>query len=192
MTKYTDVMLDMETLGTAPGSAIISVGAVAFSEEMNEADWSVYRSGPVSRASCAAIGLTADTATLEWWSQQDAEARKVFDASMWHTAADIVDVLHAFAGWYPQGTRLWSNGANFDGVLMREAYRRAMLPPPCQYYDERCYRTMKNLWPTVAPPVFEGVKHDALDDARYQARHLRAILAHVRSLRRQTARTNDA
>lgn len=182
--KYTDVMLDMETLGTAPGSAIISIGAVAFSEEMGSTGWKTYYSEPISRASCASIGLVADTATLQWWAQQNEEARKTFDDSEdVSRSTHIIIALQKFARWYPQGARLWSNGANFDGVLLREAYRRAMLKAPYQYYEEHCYRTMKSLWREVPKPEFNGTRHSALDDALYQTHHLLAIFTRIKELR---------
>lgn len=183
-TKYTDVMIDLETLGTAPGSAIIALGAVFFAEGMPEEEWAVYDSGPISWASNNAIGLTTDTSTVEWWSMQVDAARVVYDAAMRMEplAEHVVTVLQAFAWFFPLGARLWGNGASFDAVLLRRAYAQAAVVCPWQYWDESCYRTMKNRFGNVPKPSFQGVQHNALADALHQTRHLQAILAHIKEL----------
>lgn len=181
--KYTDMMLDLETLGTAPGSAIIQIGAVLFSAQLPVEDWAVDDSGPITFASCQAVGLTTDADTLQWWSEQEPEAKVTYDRALRGDGCHIVNALQVLARLYPEGARVWSNGANFDGVLLREAYRRAGVVCPWKYWDEQCYRTMKREWARVKPPVFMGVKHSAADDAHYQARHLVAIWEHIAKLK---------
>ncbi len=181
--RYTDMMLDIETLGTAPGSAIIQVGAVLFSPEMPAEEWDTFDTGPITLASCQAVGLTTDADTLNWWREQAPEARVTFDRALSCDGCHIVNALQALASVYPPGASVWSNGANFDGVLVREAMRRASVACPWNYYDERCHRTMKKEWSEVPSEVFKGVKHSALDDARHQAEHLAAIWEHVENLR---------
>jgi len=46
---------------------------------------------------------------------------------------------------------------------------------PWYFWNDRCYRTMKSLYPQI-PMERDGVHHNALDDAISQARHLMAIL----------------
>ena len=184
MDKYTDMMLDLETLGTAPGSAIIQIGAVLFAPEMPPEEWRAHDSGVIAFNSCQAVGLTTDADTIAWWQEQAPEARVTYDRAMKNEGWHIVNALQVLAGLYPTGARVWSNGANFDGVLLREAMRRAAVPCPWKYWDERCYRTMKSGWPQVPPPAFQGVKHSAVDDATHQARHLVAIWKHIEELRR--------
>src|SRR5688572_29962905 len=70
-----DVMLDLETLGTRPGCAILSIGAVAFDRHTGALGPEFYM--VVNRKSCEAKGLTQDQSTLDWWSRQSAEAKKV-------------------------------------------------------------------------------------------------------------------
>ena len=57
---------------------------------------------------------------------------------------------------------------------LSDAYDRAQLPRPWKYYNDRCYRTVKNLRPDV-PMIRGGTHHNALDDAKSQATHLMAI-----------------
>ncbi len=69
---------------------------------------------------------------------------------------------------------MWGNGSDFDNTLLEEAYRATGIKPPWRFTGNRCYRTVKNLFPDVwVDPV--GTAHNALDDATYQANHLIAI-----------------
>lgn len=173
--KYTDVMVDLETLGTAPGSAIISLGAVMFAPGLPEDEWATYEA-LIQARSCTAIGLTQDPDTMAWWRQQDPAAREVFDASLDGQGEHVVTVLLAFARFFPVGAMLWGNGANFDNTLLAAAYRAAAVPTPWPYWNDACYRTMKNQFDMVPRPLFQGTQHKALDDALHQTRHLVHIL----------------
>ena len=70
---------------------------------------------------------------------------------------------------------MWGNGAAFDNVILAVAYKRAWLPVPWSYKNDRCYRTVAALAPEVARPEV-GERHNAADDAEAQARHLIEVL----------------
>lgn len=176
---YKHVMIDLETLGTAPGSALLSIGAVAFNFGMPEPDWARLHVAPISRASCARMGLTEDTDTLAWWAAQTPEARQLVDDASLPGAFHIVEAISFFRDFYPASARIWGNGANFDNVLLRAVFDRVAMPAPWPYYFDHCYRTMKNSHRDVTIPAFQGVKHDALADALHQTRHLQLIAAKV-------------
>lgn len=172
---YTEVMVDLETLGSTPGSVIISIGAVFFGRGMPEAQWRNFEVPVISVASCEAAGLHQDAATVQWWAEQAAEARTVVDAAKvggFHLAWALQELRDVF----PLGAKLWGNGADFDNVLLSCAYAATGIEPPWKFYNNRCFRTMKNE-STVAAPSFLGVKHNALADALHQTRWLQAIWA---------------
>jgi hypothetical protein len=187
---FSDIMIDIETLGTAPGSVIVSIGAVAFSPTMEEKEWRRFSAEPIGVATCKAVGLTTDLATIEWWKQQTPEARAVVDAAEAGGAAcvHIVEALHGFTGWLSSLPRaadtqldkafnVWGNGSDFDNVLLGVAYAKAAVAQPWWYGSGRCFRTMRKEFPTVPAPEFTGVRHNALADAVFQARWLQAIWA---------------
>jgi 3'-5' exoribonuclease-like protein len=180
---YTDVMVDLETLGTAPGSVILSIGAVAFNEAQPEAEWKLFNSGAISVMDSRTYELTIDEGTLAWWLKQDLVARQVLDDALNGNASVLLHAaLRDFTAWYPSGTRLWGNGANFDNVLLRSAYS-AMggTAAPWPYYDDRCYRTLKAAFKQFVPELmFQGTRHDALADALHQTRYLQAIWVYKR------------
>ncbi len=70
---------------------------------------------------------------------------------------------------------IWGNGADFDLPLLWSAFRAVGIMKPWAPYSGRCYRTMKNLVPTVMM-MREGMHHRALDDAISQANHLARIV----------------
>ncbi len=167
-------MLDIETMGTAPGSAIVSIGAVRF-DETGILD-TFYRR--ISLQSCLEHGLGMDAETVLWWMQENAEPRMELvrgDQVQLHAA--LCD-LYAFVG--PDAYEIWGNGSDFDNALLQEAYRRCKLRLPWNYKANRCYRTVKNLFPKVKAPT-SGVKHNAISDAINQALHLIEILKVMRA-----------
>jgi inhibitor of KinA sporulation pathway (predicted exonuclease) len=164
-----DVMVDLETLGTLPGSIILSIGAVAF-DEFSIEEREFYR--PIRRDTCENFGLTADPRTEKWWEDQNEEARKVLSDP---NGVSIYNALDDFNAWlrsqFDDTVRIWGNGANFDNPLLAVAYDRVMIKPFYKFWNERCYRTVKNQFPDVKLER-TGTYHNALDDARCQAEHL--------------------
>lgn len=163
-----NVMVDLETLGTASNSVIISMGAVAFDNEGNTLSTFYRRIDPQS---CVDAGLKVDVSTVMWWMKQSDAARAAFNEKGVLLAAALGD----FAMWVPEDACLWGNGATFDNVLLTNAYKAAGLKAPWPYWRDRCYRTVKALYPHISAGAFEGAAHNALADARHQTKHLLKI-----------------
>lgn len=164
----THVMVDLETLGTSPGSVIIAIGAARFNAH-GVLD-TFYRR--ISAEDCVRCGLTMDTSTIEWWMQQSDEARAVFK----QPGLPLQDALIHFNTWYPTDAPLWGNGAAFDNALLDAAYRVTSVKKPWPYWGDMCYRTIKAQNKHIKAEPFAGVKHNALDDAVHQANHLIKIM----------------
>jgi exodeoxyribonuclease VIII len=92
---------------------------------------------------------------------------------------DIVSALTAFDGWIENVTGsnskilkgVWGNGASFDNTILTETYKRLGRTPPWPFWKDRCYRTVKSMFPNV-PMERSGTHHNAMDDALTQAQHL--------------------
>lgn len=170
------VMLDLETMSTKPNAAIVAIGAVAFDPEAPEdgvLPVPFYRA--VTLASCEAAGLAIDSGTVMWRLKQGEEAR----AALTKDALPLRQALEELSIWmrsfeYDQG-EVWGNGAEFDNVILREAYRAVDLAPPWIPFKNRCYRTLKNFRPDIKL-ARTGTYHNAVDDARSQAEHAVRIL----------------
>lgn len=172
---YNDIMLDLETMGTRPGSAIVAIGAVRFGG--GQIHDTFYRR--IRLRSCTDFGLTIDADTVLWWMGQSQEARMEVINS--EGATSLPQALHDFKGFVQPEDRVWGNGASFDNALLAEAYARAEAQMPWKFWNDRCYRTLKAMSPV--PMTRTGTHHNALDDAISQAEHLMLILADMEAAR---------
>ncbi|RAW44047.1 3'-5' exoribonuclease [Halorubrum sp. 48-1-W] len=167
------VMLDIETLGLEPGASVVSIGAVRF-DESGVGD-TFERS--ISLTSCQRAGLTIDAETLEWWLAQDGEALDQLSGG-----DPLARVLEAFSEWYGDADQIWANSPSFDCELLETAYHAVDRDEPWMFYEERDFRTISSL-PVAADVEFEGVEHDALDDAVHQAEVVSKTLAGIEEIR---------
>lgn len=162
-------MIDLETLGNRPGSVILALGAVKFGG--GDIIASFYER--IDPESCVAHGLQMDCSTVLWWLQQ-AEAPRL---EITKPGKSLSVVLQTFALWLGEpDLPIWGNGAAFDNVILAEAYARAGIERPWEFWNDRCYRTLKSLHPEV-PIDRAGTHHNALDDAKTQAMHLMKLLS---------------
>lgn len=167
------VMIDLETYGTRPGCPVISIGAVAFGPNGITSEF--HRA--ISIGHQLAAGLAPDPATVRWWARQSAEARAIFAEA----TEPPETTLSAFKQWLlavgnPDQNRIWGNGAGFDQPILTALYETFERRAPWEFYNERCFRTLKSLHRDISAPEKPRVKHNALEDARAQALHAVAIL----------------
>lgn len=160
------IMIDIETLGTKPGSAILSIGAVVFSAE-GVSESTFFRA--ISLQSCIDVGLKIDPATVAWWmSQSDAARAAAFPAETEHLNV----ALFALRDWFVEqsGEQTWCHGAAFDVPLLETAYEAAGLAQliPWKFWNVRCTRTLYDE-SGVTPDRSTGAHHHPVDDARNQA-----------------------
>lgn len=183
---YPHVMLDIETLGTAPGCVVLSIGAVPF--DLAEPDEGYVCDAlymEIMQHSCRAVGLYSDEATNQWWLAQGPQARGLLlrtgggHIGTWYTVP-LADALERLANWLRKignphvdgGTQIWARGASFDFPILAAAYRAVGQPLPWHYRNERCMRTLLAL-PGMSRAAAKApqpvIAHHALEDARAQA-----------------------
>lgn len=161
------VMLDLETMGTTPGCAIVSIGAVEFDPPTNALGGEFYR--VVSLQSCVDLGLGADADTVMWWLKQSDAARKALSEA----PSDLPEVLHAFRDWYPPGAYCWGHGADFDAPILGAAYDAYKMARP---WGRKVLDTRTVLWQADAKMGSHAQAHHALADAKYQAVRIMEVL----------------
>lgn len=168
------LMIDLETLGTVPGCAILSIGAVYFDDKGQLGD-EFYK--VIHRRSCIEAGLHEDPNTISWWSRQSVEACQVLRDAELDGQHSLAKVLSEFSDFCKRDTKVkaWGNGADFDNAILNVAYRAVNVKPGYTAYNGRCYRTVKNL---CGGPALErvGTYHNALDDAKSQAHHMMGLM----------------
>lgn len=176
-TIHSNVMIDLETMDNTPTAAIVAIGAVCM-------DLTTPKLGPtfyqrIHLGSAVEHGGTIGADTVLWWMQQSEAARDEITRTD-APALDIVEALELFNAWMRDNTEddvaVWGNGASFDNVILRGACQRANVPTPWEWWNDRCYRSMKALHRDV-PFERLGEAHNALSDAISQARHLMRILS---------------
>jgi inhibitor of KinA sporulation pathway (predicted exonuclease) len=168
------VMLDLETWGTAPGCAIRSIGAVAFSlVHIDVSPAPFYRN--IEDQSCVDAGLIKDPATEAWWAKQSAEAQDF----LLRDPVLLPEALSEFWTWFKQvdGAQLWSQGANFDIPILEAAYRATGVAIPWKYFNVRDTRTVYDICGfDYYAEAREGTHHNALDDCMHQIKMVQAAI----------------
>lgn len=168
-----NVTVDLETFGTGNDAVILSIGAVKHTATEIVDRFHVG----VDPASCQQLGLKMDAATVLWWMNDDLGAAR--EALLGLERVDLPSALVGFSQWFGSDPLpIWGNGSTFDNVILRSAYAACHLEYPTRFWNDLCYRTMKTMFPGLQPER-EGIHHDALDDATYQARHWMAIVQHL-------------
>ncbi|HEA6330166.1 TPA: 3'-5' exoribonuclease [Escherichia coli] len=170
------LMIDLETMGKNPDAPIASIGAVFFDPQTGEI-------GPefskiIDMDTC---GGTVDISTIKWWLKQSREAQ----SAILTDEIPLDDALLQFREFIDENSgesfvQVWGNGANFDNVILRRSYERQEIPCPWRYTNDRDVRTMVALglvmdFDARNVITFEGERHNALHDARYQAKYVSAI-----------------
>lgn len=173
-----NVMLDLETVSTSSNAAIISIGAIFFDPLTGELGAEFHQ--PIDLESAMQHGV-ADASTVAWWMKQSDEARKIFNHK---DSCGLEVALYDFTDWVHQHgpeVQVWGNGATFDNVILSNAYDSISYTRPWLYANDRDVRTVVELGRTLCninPKKhlpFEGTEHNALDDAKHQARYVSEI-----------------
>ncbi len=182
---YPDLMLDLETMGVTPKSAILSIGAVRFRVGTQDDVASIQVPFRCFYARLDDMeqrkrGRTTDDDTMTWWNNQDDDARSIFDEH----EEDVSTVLKNFNRFCRGVKRIWGNGATFDNTILRSLYKDYDQEYPVPYWKDLDMRTVSYLWNFITnwgsngktPQYNVGIKHNALDDARRQCLSLQHMI----------------
>jgi hypothetical protein len=185
-------MVDLETMGTVPGCAGLSIGAVQFFPTQMKLGAEFYT--VVSLSDSLERFLHEDEDTKKWWAGRTPEARQVLHDANSDDAPTLPEAMHKLNDYLlglggMRSIRLYGNGADFDNPILRVMWDAADVLPfnsKAGFFGGRCYRTLKSLdelfGETHAAPKMErqGTYHHALDDAKSQALHLMETIARIR------------
>jgi len=166
------MMIDIETLGTRPGSVILSIAAVQFEAGVVDDVGTFYEE--ISSESCTRAGLKVDISTVEWWFRQGG-----YKAS--GKPERLVDVLAALNEYirHSGAAAMWAKSPSFDMVMINEASYNAYEfgLPQWKYWQWRDMRTIMSCISKIdetklkaeANFAYPDDKHNALQDALRQA-----------------------
>jgi hypothetical protein len=167
-------MIDLETWGKRPGCVVRSIGAVVFDPATGETGAEFYAN--LLEEPQLAAGLAKDPDTETWWARQSSEAQAVLLQDQRHP----IEVVRDFHSWWSAWGCIhpWSHGKEFDLPIWETMCTHLALGGmPWNFYATMDTRTVYliNGFDQRSIPR-EGVHHNALDDARHQARCVAAAL----------------
>lgn len=175
------LMIDLETMGNKPDAPVVSIGAVFFDPSTGELGQEFYC--VVSLKSSVNGGAVPDPDTIIWWLKQSSEARAAIcdeenAVSLVTALSDLNRFIRVNAD--PKTVQVWGNGATFDNVILRASYDRELVPCAWRFTNDRDVRTIVELGRAIGIDPrndipFEGDAHNALADARHQAKYVSAI-----------------
>ncbi|HRQ87327.1 MAG TPA: 3'-5' exonuclease [Bacteroidia bacterium] len=176
----TEVVIDLEALGTRPGCAILSIGAVAHIPGTPEDEKEEFYS-KLALETCVSAGLKIEPDTLLWWLQQSPEV--LVEA---FSGTDHIDwALGSLSAWLSEvasgeGVLIYGKGPSFDCAILEAAYHARGMEKPWKFWNERCVRTvLDEAERLIGEEAAEGLKsirsevpHHALWDARAEMKQL--------------------
>lgn len=177
-------MIDIEALDKRPSGVILTIGAQLF-DPTSEHLWP-ERSlvDPISGNSVPAelniridvdeqeaLGRTTGEETINWWSQQSAEAQE--EAFSEHDRHSLKDSLSALVRMSQmcgprKHVRVWSKGPTYDIMMLEHAMEQVGVKPPWEFWNVRDARTVYGLCPQLDIRKDGPTSHRALDDCRRQ------------------------
>jgi exodeoxyribonuclease VIII len=169
----THLMIDIETMGTAPNGAIIAVGARLFTKDTIGKGFEVYVNPELAKQ----YGRV-DEETMMWWSKQQQEVHQQVFSGRIHPA-DAALKFSQFVKEHKPDT-IWAYPPQFDIVILQAWFKAVGLEWPFHYRQERCARTLK-AWGAgfglAYEDCYEGIsKHLPLDDATAQAKVIQRVM----------------
>ena len=168
-------VVDLETLSRKENAHILSIGIVTI-------DLDLPLDRAIIRQDCMVLDKNqphrfVDLDTLDWWQKQTEEAyNKVFQPVDTRSLKSVVSSFSRYLDKHPYP--IWGYGSEFDNVILAHAFDQFEYVWP--YQLNRCLRTLKHVvlsrTSDLSLPKFEGVRHDALADALYQAKLLHTFI----------------
>ena len=177
----THVMIDIETLDTAPTSVILSVGAVKFdpftdTEPHAKTLWRPHIDEQLDK------GRTTSESTLEFWAKQDEHIR---ESTFTDEGRITPDEFFKSLNKYCVGVdKIWCQGPQFDLVIIEDMYRQFEHHTGWAYWQIMDSRTLINLMPRDPRKDRQLNLHSADDDAYWQAVSVQKSCAHFNMVRR--------
>lgn len=185
LTVDSNMMVDIETLSTKSDAVILAIAAVYFNPETGEIGDQFYTNINLNSNLCGDRDVSAST--LIWWMQQEKEAQDaVF--SLNHTMPKLSDALKQFSEFFKTDTIcVWGNGSTFDITILETAFDKCRMDYPWKFWNVRDVRTCVELGRLVGVDPkkdmpFKGVKHNALDDSKHQAKYVSYIWQSIKAL----------
>ncbi len=177
MNKFTDVMIDLETMGTKSNCLILNIAAVEFNLKTGETGEVFYEK--ISLADSINNNFKIEADTLSWWLKQDDFAR----LEILNSNKTCIVILDSFLKWFETRKTflVWGNSSRFDLGLLENYFNKFNLEIPWKYSNERDVRTLVHFIPDIKKNMlFEGVRHNSIDDCKHQIKYCSKIYNNIK------------
>ena len=166
-----DIMLDLESLGTRPDCAILTLGAIKFNPYVLDSFGdSLYLRIDVNEQ--LALGREVQEDTLTWWSNQAEDVRE--EALGEGNRVSLTEMYRQLNRFCVGATNIWCQGPAFDIVILENIYRQMGWPTPWQFWQIRDSRTLFGVHGDPREKNKAGL-HNALEDCVSQAQGVQQI-----------------
>ncbi len=166
-----DIMLDLESLGTRPDCAILTLGAVKFNPYvLDDFGETLYFRIDVDEQ--LALGREVQEDTLQWWMNQ---AEDVREEALGEGDRISLESMYRQLNKFVVGVNnIWCQGPAFDIVILENIYRQKGWPTPWQFWQIRDSRTLFGVHGDPREKGKAGL-HNALEDCISQAQGVQQI-----------------
>jgi hypothetical protein len=140
-----DVMVDLETLGTATNTIILTVAAVYFNPKNGSIGDKFYEKIIIDSYKDYPGCFSFDGSTISWWILNVTdEARKEAFSGTRYPLKIVMEKLHKWLTKTPFA-KIWSHGASFDIPILTHTFKVLNLETPWKYWNIRDTRTIYDL-----------------------------------------------
>lgn len=165
-------MVDIETLGTTPEAAMLSIGIVPFNSILDIGPKVLYE---ICLKDALQFGKLSSE-TLQWWTNQPPEQYKKLITLGNLKTLDALKGLQGICDYLMvDGFKIWANGPDFDLEIIEHKMDQLNITPPWTPWNQRCVRTIKAIDPTLAKSFINLEKHDPVQDCLVQINQVCAI-----------------
>ena len=178
---FNTLMIDIETTGTNPGCKVLSIGAFGFNEEGHQVEF--YER--ISPTLMEKEGFKDEFGTMEWWHKQDEGVMaEAFGGTKSPQVALSEFKMFFYKNFNPGRKEMpftvWCCGIDFDFPILEMLFIRMGFNWPWKFFQQRDYRTLKEVFPEIKKNEGNLEKHNALEDAKAQMRGLRYFYQEIK------------
>lgn len=175
-------MIDLETLGTKPNTAILTIGAIKFDPfTNNEPHNPLYLHVDVDEQT-ETLERSVDQNTLDWWQQQKDSVRE--EAFRQDNRINLDNVTKKLNKWCVGVEYLWCHGPLFDYCILENLYTQLGKPIPWSFWQIRDSRTLFGMMTKDPRTEIQEELHNALADSYYQAKCVQTAYQHFKVKKR--------
>lgn len=174
MNKYTDCMIDLETLSIRPNAVVLSISALGFNPFVQYENYTDCPNLHMLLDIDSQKDREIDPFTVEWWNRQDKNIiDKIFSSENRITVPEALEKLTKFT-WGCK--RIWAQGTDMDISVLKNLYEWNGQSVPWYYGTFRDCRTVLDLAVTEESKT----THDSSEDIIRQTKKLQEALSKLK------------